>query len=599
MPIIGYNSPLVNSLRLWSARSPKHMDMSLFSRGDYIKATEEKQLAEVISKVLYPEDNHYEGKALRLKQHYFFISATMQYIIRKHKECCSLKELSDKVAVHINDTHPALAIPECMRILMDVEGLDWDTAWEITTKVFAYTNHTVMSEALERWPVSLLKDLLPRIFMIINEINERYCKILWDYYPDQWEKIGQMAVIAYEEVRMANLCLAACHSINGVSDLHTDILKKSVFKDFYYVTPNKFCSITNGVTHRRWLLSSNPKLAKLIDSTIGGNWVSNPMELKNLEAYSEDAAFRDNIQKIKKENKEKLAEYILNHNGVEVNPDSIFDVQVKRIHEYKRQLLNIFHIMYLYNRLLQNPSEDIVPRTFIFGAKASPGYHRAKLIIKLINSIANKVNKDTIIKDKLKVVFLEDYRVSLAEKIIPAADVSEQISTAGKEASGTGNMKFMLNGALTVGTLDGANVEMKNLIGIDNMFIFGLRAEEVNKYHQCGGYRSHDIYDQNYALKTILDQLVNGFLEPDNTRLFSELYYPLLYGNGGMADNYMVLKDFDSYVHIHQHVDSLYRKSDLWNKKAIINIANAGYFSSDRTINDYNDKIWGLRPMKF
>jgi glycogen phosphorylase len=599
IPIVGYDSSLINTLRLWSARSPKHMDMSLFSRGDYIKATEEKQLAEVISKVLYPEDNHYEGKALRLKQHYFFVSATMQYIIKKHKQCCSLNTLPDKVAIHINDTHPALAIPECMRILMDIEGLDWDTSWSITTKMFAYTNHTIMGEALERWPVNLFKELLPRIYMIINEINERYCKTLFNFYPNQWQRISQMAIIAYDEVRMANLCLAACHSVNGVSQLHTDILKNRVFKDYYDISQEKFCNITNGVTHRRWLMLSNPKLSELISGAIGSEWVSNPQELKRLETYSDDSGFKDEFSKIKRENKEKLARYILEHNGVVVNPDSIFDVHIKRLHEYKRQLLNIFHIMYLYNRLLENPNEDIYPRTFIFGAKASPGYHRAKLIVKLINSVASKVNKDTSIRDKIKVVFLEDYRVSLAEKIIPAANVSEQISTAGKEASGTGNMKLMLNGALTVGTLDGANIEMKNLVGWENIFIFGLKARQVNKYYQYGGYNPRDIYDENYYLKTVLDQLTNGFLEPDSTRIFNDLYYSLLYGNGEVADNYFVIKDFDSYAHMQQHIDRLYRNPDKWNKKAIINVANAGYFSSDRSIRDYNERIWNLDRIEF
>lgn len=599
MPVTGYNSSLVNTLRMWKAHSPKHIDMSLFSQGDYIKATAEKELAEVISKVLYPEDRHYEGKELRLKQHYFFVSATMQHIVRKHKERFNLMELPEKVAVHINDTHPALAIPELMRILMDNEGMDWDTAWRITRRTFAYTNHTVMSEALERWPVQMFKELLPRIYTIINEINERHCRKLWKQYPGQWDRISRMAIIAYDEIRMANLCIVGSHSVNGVSALHTEILKKETFKDFYDIFPGKFTSITNGVTHRRWLLHANPKLAGLITESIGDGWILHSEELKKLERFADDASFREEFRRIKRGNKERLAKYIKEHNGIDINPDSIFDVQVKRLHEYKRQLLNVFHIMYLYNRLFHNPNEDITPRTFIFGAKASPGYHRAKLIIKLINSVANKINSDKTIKDKIKVVFLEDYRVSLAEKIIPAADVSEQISTAGKEASGTGNMKFMLNGALTIGTLDGANIEIREKVGLENIFIFGLKTSEVNKYYQYGGYHPKELYDQNLALRTVLDQLVNGFLETDSTRIFNEIYHSLLFGDGGMADQYFVLGDFESYCHIQEQIDGMFRRQEPWTKKAILNIANAGYFSSDRCVLEYNDKIWNLDKIDF
>lgn len=594
VPITGYNSDVINTLRLWSAHSPKHLDMSLFSRGDYIRAMAEKELKEVISKVLYPEDNHYEGKALRLKQYYFFVSATMQHIVREHKKKYKLSELPQKVAVHINDTHPALAIPELIRILTDQEGLGWDEAWDITTKIFAYTNHTIMGEALERWPVQLFKSLLPRIYMIVNEMNERYCRQLWKEYPGQWETISSMALIAYDEIRMSNLCIAACHSINGVSKLHTDILKNQVFREFYKVHPEKFHSITNGVTHRRWLLHANPNLASLITDTIGEEWIIEPLELKKLERYSEDGAFRDEFRKIKRENKEKLCRYMLEHNDIEVDPSSIFDVHIKRLHEYKRQLLNVFHIMYLYNRLVENTHEDIYPRTFIFAAKASPGYHMAKLIIKLINSVADRINGDKRVRNIIKVAFLEDYSVSLAEKIIPAAEISKQISTAGKEASGTGNMKLMLNGALTLGTLDGANVEIRDAVGSDNIFIFGLRSENVARYQKYGGYRPIDIYEQNHALKEVMDQLINGFLEPEGTMAFKEIYNSLLFGDGRSADPYMVLMDFESYIHVNERADREYRNPDTWWKKAVINTANAGRFSSDRTVLEYNDIIWKM-----
>lgn len=599
VPITGYNSDLVNSLRLWKAVSPKHMDMALFSRGDYIKATAEKELAEVISKVLYPEDNHYEGKALRLKQYYFFVSAAIQHIIRDIKKVSSINELPEKVAVQINDTHPGLAIPELMRILVDQEGMEWDVAWDITKRTIAYTNHTIMGEALERWPVALFKELLPRIYIIINEINERFCSSLWDIFPGQWDRIGRMSIISFDEIKMANLCIAGCHSVNGVSALHTNILKNSVFKDFFDVTPNKFCGITNGITHRRWLLNANPLLAKLITDTIGDGWIKKPHELKKLEDFSEDKAFRDEFVKTKKLNKESLSKYIFENNNIAIDPESIFDVQIKRLHEYKRQLLNAFRIMYLYNRLIENPGLDIYPRTFIFGAKASPGYHTAKLIIKLINSIAHRVNNDDRVNKKLKVVFLENYGVSLAEKIIPAAEVSEQISTAGKEASGTSNMKLMLNGALTVGTLDGANVEMRDAVGPDNIFIFGLRPEQVSVFHQYRTYQPRDIYERNYALKEILDQLINGFLEKDNPELFKDIYHSLLFGNGHTADDYMVLMDFESYIHTHERVDREYRVPEIWWKKAVINTANAGVFSSDRSILEYNDKIWNLKKCNF
>lgn len=595
VPITGYNSELINNLRLWRAVSPKNIDMTLFSRGDYIKASAEKELAEVISKVLYPEDNHYEGKALRLKQHYFFVSAAIQHIIRELKKNSRLWELPQKVAIHINDTHPALAIPELMRILIDQEGMNWDDAWDITTRAIAYTNHTILGEALERWAVPLFKELLPRIYMIVNEINERFCKKLWEVFPGQWDKISRMSIIAYDEIRMANLCIAGCHSINGVSALHTDILKNQVFKDFYDLYPDKFCNITNGITHRRWLLHANPNLANLISDTIGDGWILNPYELKKLEAYSEDKAFQSEFARVKRFNKEALAKYICEKNNIDVDPESIFDVQVKRLHEYKRQLLNVFRIMYLYNRLVEDPGLDIYPRTFIFGAKASPGYSMAKLIIKLINSVADKVNSDERVNRKIKVVFLEDYCVSLAQRIIPAADISEQISTAGKEASGTSNMKLMLNGALTVGTLDGANIEIRDAVGPDNIFIFGLKSEQVSILQQHMTYHSRDIYERNHSLKEILDQLINGFLDNDNAGRFRDIYHSLIFGNGHMPDSYMVMMDFESYIHVHERAENVYRIPEDWWKKAVINTANAGVFSSDRCAQEYNNKVWNLK----
>lgn len=595
-PIIGYQSDQVNTLRLWSAKSAKNIDMNLFGRGDYLKASAEKELAEVISKVLYPDDNHYEGKALRLKQSYFFVSASVQCIVSQFKkQYRDFKLFPEKVAIQINDTHPALAIPELMRILLDEEGLDWDTAWDITVKTFAYTNHTVMSEALERWPENLFKEQLPRIHMIVYEINERYCRSLWDHFPGQWDKIAEMAILAYKEVRMAPLCIVGSHSVNGVAPLHTSILKNELFKDYNKLEPLKFVNITNGVTQRRWLLLSNPGLSGLLNETIGDSWIVQPWRLKDLEPYAEDASFRDAFAKVKAENKKRLAKYIKENNSVDVDLDSIFDVHVKRLHEYKRQLLNVLHIMVLYNELLNNPNADIHPRTFIFGGKASPGYLRAKLIIKLINTVSERIKKDKRISDILKVIYIEDYRVTLAEKIIPAADVSEQISTAGKEASGTGNMKFMLNGALTIGTMDGANIEIYKAVGDDNIYIFGMNADEVKHAHLYGTHDPQALYRENYRIRQVLDQLVNGFLVPEDTGLFSELYRSLLYGEyGNLADPYMVLADLKSYAQTQAKISTDYKDKDLWFNKAVINTANAGYFSSDRSIREYNSAIWKL-----
>ncbi len=596
MPVLGYDSEVVNSLRLWAARATKHLDMSLFGQGKYLDALEEKELAEVISKVLYPDDNHPEGKALRLKQQYFFVSASIQSIVRKFKKQHgpNFAAFPEHVVIHINDTHPALAIPELMRILLDEEGLDWDQAWKITQSTFAYTNHTIMEEALERWPEGLFRDLLPRLWDIVYEINERFCASLWERYPGDWDKIARLSIIAYHEVKMAHLCIVGSFSVNGVAQLHSEILKEEVFAEFAEFYPEKFTNVTNGVTFRRFLVKANPGLTGLLADRIGTDWIKKPEELSKFLAYQDDAPTKEALARIRYDNKFALAKYIYEYNHVRIDPSSIFDVHIKRLHEYKRQLLNILHVLYLYNRLLEDPHFDMYPRTFIFGAKAAPGYGMAKLIIKLINDVGERINNDRTIDDKLKVVFLENYRVSLAEAIIPASDVSEQISTAGKEASGTGNMKFMLNGALTIGTLDGANVEIAQRVGRENIFIFGLTAEETSQYYRDGTYRPYDIYLGDPYLKQVLDQLVNGFVNAQNITLYQDLYHGLLHGWGGMADPYFVLKDFEAYRQAHAEIDAQYQQPDLWWKKAIINIGNAGYFSSDRTIEDYNQRIWKL-----
>jgi starch phosphorylase len=595
MPVLGYDSEMVNTLRLWGARALKPMDMGLFGQGRYVDSLAEKELAEVISKVLYPEDNHPEGKALRLKQQYFFVSASVQSIHRKFKDAGNnIFDFHKKVVIHINDTHPALAIPELMRILMDKEGLDWEDAWGITRQTFAYTNHTILEEALERWPEDLFRRLLPRIYEIIHEINEQFCGDLWKVYPGEWEHIARMAIISENEIHMARLCIAGSFSVNGVAKLHTEILKNEVFKDFYQLEPQKFRAITNGVTHRRFLLKANPKLAHMITDKIGDSWIKQPSELIHFKEFAGDLEVQQQLAAIRHENKEKLAGHIFRKYKIALNPDAIFDVQVKRLHEYKRQLLNVMHIMFLYNKIIGNNHFTMHPRVFIFGAKAAPGYHNAKMIIKLIHTLAKKVNNDPRVKDQIKVIFMENYRVSLAERIIPASDVSEQISTAGKEASGTGNMKFMLNGALTIGTLDGANVEMMEAVGIDNMYIFGLTADEVASYYQTGHYRPYELYQRNPDLKQVLDQLVDGFLEPEHPEMFQVIYNSLLYGHYGMADPYFLLKDFEPYCLRHTRLGKEYAKPEIWWEKAIINIAHAGEFSSDRTIRDYNEQIWKL-----
>lgn len=601
MPLCGYNSKIVNKLRLWSAKSPDQMNMKEFNSGNYVRAVEERQMAEVISKVLYPEDNHTEGKELRLKQQYFLVSATLQWILKEFKgrNGANWDLLPEKVVIHINDTHPTLAIPEMMRILMDEEGLGWDQAWSLVTKIFAYTNHTVLSEALEKWPLDMFKRVLPRIFMIVDEMNRRLMEYLNGVYPNDTGKHKYMAIISDNQVFMSNICLASCFAVNGVSKLHTEILTNNLFADYYRLNPERFYAITNGITFRRWICNCNPKLADLITEKIGNGWIKDASQLEKIAKYAKDKQFQMQFDAIKRENKEHLAAYIKEHNGIEVDPDSIFDVQSKRLHEYKRQLMNILHIMAEYNRILDDPNYSYYPKTYIFAAKAAPGYTRAKLIIKLINSVAEKINQDERIGGKIKVVFLENYSVSIAEKLIVAADVSEQISTAGKEASGTGNMKFMLNGAVTIGTLDGANVEMLEQVGKDNIYIFGLEEAEVAaRLRYSGSDEVKDIYSQNHAIRKVLEQLIDGTIVPGSNQLFRDLYQTLLFGDYGFPDTYMVIRDFDAYMRTHEQISEDYQNRSLWLEKAILNTAYAGFFSSDRTIEDYNRQIWHLTPIQ-
>lgn len=591
-PIVGYKNGYVNSLRLWSAEALKgDFNLNKFSRGEYIRAFERKHSVESITQVLYPDDSYHEGKMLRLKQEYFFVSAGLQDIVRKFKKKKKpFHKFPDYYAVQINDTHPAMAIPELMRILMDVEGLTWEEAWDITTKTFAYTNHTIMAEALETWHVDLVKDLVPRIFMIIKEINERFCRELWDKYGIwDFDKIGDMAIIADHYVKMAHLAIVGSHSVNGVAELHTEILKNKELHDFYRIYPEKFNNKTNGITHRRWLLNSNKELTDLISRKIGKEWIRETDQMKKLLQFKDDKEFKEKLYEIKQHNKQKLADYIEENHGIEINVNSIFDVHAKRLHEYKRQVLNALHILHLYNKLKANPNLDIHPRTFIFAAKAAPGYYTAKQIIKLINTIADIVNNDEDIKDKIKVVFLENYNVTLAELLIPACDVSEQISTTTKEASGTGNMKFMMNGAVTLATLDGANVEIYNEVGEDNIVLFGLREEEVYELYENKSYHSYDIYNNDPRVKKVLDQLINGFL-PNGMEEFKIIYDSLLTHN----DEYFVLKDFESYAQAQQRIDKYYRNKDLWLEMSLINIAHSGTFSSDNTIKNYAREIWHL-----
>ena len=595
MPITGYDNDVVNTLRIWDAEPIVDFELDSFDKGDYKKAVEQENLARNIVEVLYPNDNHYAGKELRLKQQYFFVSASLQAAIAKYKKKHGdIHKLYEKVTFQMNDTHPTVAVAELMRILMDEEGLGWDEAWEVTRKSVAYTNHTIMSEALEKWPIELFSRLLPRVYQIIEEINRRFILEIQAKYPGNYEKIKKMAIIYDGQVKMAHLAIAAGYSVNGVARLHTEILKNQELKDFYEMMPEKFNNKTNGITQRRFLLHANPLLADWITEHIGPDWVTDLPQLKKLAVYADDEKALQEFMNIKFKNKERLAKYILEHNGVEVDPHSIFDVQVKRLHEYKRQLLNILHVIYLYNQIKMHPEMEFYPRTFIFGAKASAGYATAKKIIKLINSVADVVNNDASINGKIKVVFIENYRVSNAEWIFAAADVSEQISTASKEAAGTGNMKFMLNGAPTLGTMDGANVEIVEEVGTENAFIFGLSSDEVINYENNGGYDPNVIYNTDEEIRQVLMQLINGTFSSD-TELFRDLYDSLLNTkNTDRADRYFILADFRSYADAQKRVEAAYRDEKGWAKKALLNTACSGKFTSDRTIQEYVDDIWHL-----
>ncbi len=599
LPVVGYGNNVVNTLRIWDAEAIDTFDLEHFDKGDYQRAVEQQNLARTICEVLYPNDNHYAGKELRLKQQYFFVSASVQRAVAKYMEKhTDIRKIYEKVTFQLNDTHPTVTVAEFMRILMDDYGLEWDEAWSITTKTCAYTNHTIMSEALEKWPLELFSRLLPRIYQIVEEINRRFQNEIRRLYPGDNRKIEKMSIVYDGQVKMAHLAIAGSFSVNGVAKLHTEILKNQELRDFYEMMPEKFNNKTNGITQRRFLLHANPLLADWVTEKIGDDWITNLSHMNELTVYADDEKSQKEFMNIKYRNKVRLAEYIREHNGIEVDPRSIFDVQVKRLHEYKRQLLNILHVMHLYNELKKNPDMDFYPRTFIFGAKASAGYRRAKAIIKLINSVGDVINNDKNIQNKIKVVFIENYRVSNAELIFAAADVSEQISTASKEASGTGNMKFMLNGALTLGTMDGANVEIVEEVGKENAFIFGLSSEEVIHYEQNGGYNPRDIYNNDQDIRNVLTQLVNGFYSPNDPELFRELYNSLLDQNGyERADQYFILKDFHSYEEAQKRVEQAYRDQAGWAKSAILNVAKVGKFSSDRTIQEYVDDIWKLEKV--
>jgi len=578
----------------------QHFNLDFFDKGDYQKATEQENLAKNIVEVLYPNDNHYAGKELRLKQQYFFISASVQRAVAKFKEKHSdIHQFPEKVCFQLNDTHPTVAVAELMRILLDDEGLEWDEAWDITTKTCAYTNHTIMAEALEKWPIELFSRLLPRIYQIVEEINRRFVEKIKTMYPGNQEKIRKMAIVYDGQVKMAHLAIAAGFSVNGVAKLHTEILEKQELKDFYEMMPEKFNNKTNGITQRRFLLHGNPLLADWVTKKIGDDWITDLPQISKLKVYADDELSQSEFMQIKYRNKIRLAEYIKEHNGIDVDPRSIFDVQVKRLHEYKRQLLNILHVMYLYNQIKEHPEMDFYPRTFIFGAKAAAGYKRAKATIKLINNVADVINNDKSIDGKIKVVFIENYRVSNAEIIFAAADVSEQISTASKEASGTGNMKFMLNGALTLGTMDGANVEIVNEVGADNAVIFGLSADEVIRYENEGGYNPMDIFNNDQDIRQVLMQLINGFYSPEDPEMFREIYDSLLHAQGGnRADVYFILKDFRSYADAQKKIEAKYRDTKGWARSAMLNTACSGKFTSDRTIEEYVHDIWHLDKVK-
>lgn len=595
MPIVGYESNTPATLRLWSAKAKSDLNLDYFNRGDYQRATEEKELAEVISKVLYPEDNHAQGRQLRLKQFYFFTSATMQSIVKRHKKLYGdVRTLPEYVTVQINDTHPTLAIPELMRILMDEESLGWDEAFHIVNQVFNYTNHTIMVEALECWQADMFRTLLPRIYSIVNAINEKYCAKLWKYYPGDFDKISKMSIIAYNEVRMANLCVAVCGKVNGVSQLHGNILKTRLFRDDYVIEPQKFLAITNGVTPRRWLAKANQSLTALLKEYIGSDFIKDYREFEKIKPLAEDREFVEKFAAVKAQNKKRLAEYVWKKQGVKVNENALFDVQAKRLHEYKRQMLKVLHIISLYNTVKHDPTSFTQPCVFFFGAKASPGYARAKNIIRLINAVGDMVNQDPDTKDILQVVFLENYGVSVAEVLIPAADISEQISTAGMEASGTGNMKFMMNGALTLGTMDGANVEMCEAVGEENMFIFGATVEELNYMERHNSYHPEVIYEQNMDVRNAMSRLLDGSLPGVPDRQFADLYHSLLFGDYDKADKYYVLHDFASYKQAFLKAVDTYQNKEEWFSMAVKNTAASGIFSSDRTIAQYNEKIWHL-----
>ena len=599
LPIVGYNNNVVNTLRIWDAEAVDTFNLDSFDKGDYQKAVEQQNLARTICEVLYPNDNHIAGKELRLKQQYFFVSASVQRAVLKYMEKHDdIHKIHEKVCFQLNDTHPTVAVAEFMRILMDDYNLSWDEAWDVTTKTCAYTNHTIMSEALEKWPLELFSRLLPRIYQIIEEINRRFIIKIQAAYPDDYSKVEKMAIIYDGQVKMAHLAIVAGFSVNGVARLHTEILKNQELKDFYQMMPEKFNNKTNGITQRRFLLHGNPLLASWVTRKIGDEWIVNLCHINELSTYVDDELSQKEFMNIKYQNKIRLAKYIKEHNGIEINPRSIYDVQVKRLHEYKRQLLNILHVMYLYNELKKNPDMDFYPRTFIFGAKASAGYRRAKSIIKLINSVADVVNNDKDINDKIKVVFIENYRVSNAEMIFAAADVSEQISTASKEASGTGNMKFMLNGALTLGTMDGANVEIVEEVGEENTFIFGLSSDEVIAFEHNGQYNPREIYNTDSEIRAVLTQLVDGTYAMGNPEEFREIYNSLLDGTDGRADMYFILKDFRSYAEAQKKVEAAYRNTTGWARSAMLNVAKCGKFSSDRTIEEYAKDIWHLTKVK-
>ncbi|MBO4998818.1 MAG: glycogen/starch/alpha-glucan phosphorylase [Lachnospira sp.] len=594
MPVVGYGNNVINTLRIWDAEACQTFNLDSFDKGEYQRAVEEQNLANTICEVLYPNDNHYAGKELRLKQQYFFVSASVQRAILKFKETNKdIKKLPEKVVFQLNDTHPTVTVAELMRILMDEEGLSWDDAWAITTKTCAYTNHTIMAEALEKWPIELFSRLLPRIYQIVEEINRRFQMEIGNRYPGDHSKIEKMSIIYDGQVKMAHLAIAGSFAVNGVAQLHTDILKKRELKDFYEMNPEKFNNKTNGITQRRFLLHGNPLLADWVTDKIGDEWITDLSKMEKLAVYADDKKCQQEFMQIKYKNKVRVAEYVKEHNGIDIDPRSIYDVQVKRLHEYKRQLLNILHVMHIYNELKANPNMDFVPHTYIFGAKAAAGYRRAKLTIKLINNVADVINNDDSIDGKIKVVFIENYRVSNAELLFAAADVSEQISTASKEASGTGNMKFMLNGALTLGTMDGANVEIVEEVGIENAIIFGMSADEVMKYEREGGYYPRDIFNNNQAVRKVLTQLVDGTYSGYDTELFRELYDALL-----NQDQYFILKDFDSYCDAQNRVNEWYKNEEAWAKAAMLNTAKCGKFTSDRTIEEYAKEIWKLDKVK-